>query len=109
MLLAVTEQQWMNAAIPLIVTIGMLYYAVRLLVMKDMNALQNGRDGRKRKLKDPEKYRVTAGRLLLMLAGFSAVMAVVSLFSAAAGLGIICVGVIIFMVLWRRMDGKYGE
>ena len=100
------QDQMFPLLISIMATAGLLYYAFRVLVQKDMKALYGKT---KRKYKDEEKYRVGAGRLFILLAGFSAAMGVVGLFSRTASLLVILTGVVIFMILWKRMDDRYGE
>ncbi len=93
--------------LPAIMTFGLVYFAFRALVMKDLTFLHSGKPDKK--LKDEEQFRLHAGWLLLMLAGFSAIMILLLFLAPKAAMAEMIVGALIFGFLWRRMDKKYGE
>lgn len=83
-----------------------LGYGVKLLITKDPLVIRGKKDNKV--LKDPEKYAVRGGQLLLFLAGGSLVMTIVLLFDflIAVIIGVICL--LVFSVFWKRMNDLYG-
>lgn len=94
------------AVIPLLIFVGLIYYALRLLILQDVDAIR-GRNQNK-KVKNEEMYAKTAGKLLLFLAIASLCMALLFCVSAIAAVVEICICIVIFGILWRKMDIKYG-
>lgn len=99
------EELMYGMLIPIIATVGFAIYTIRVLFLKDMRPLENGGP---HKYKDKEKYRDTAGKLLLMMTIFSAVSGVLSLYHAIASFVVIAVGMLVFIILWKRMHDHYG-
>lgn len=95
------------AIIPLLMFVVLMYYALRLLLKHDTKVIRGNNPFRK--LKNEEMYIRTAGQLMIFLAAGSLVMLVILYFNALAAVIVICIWVIVFSVLWRRMDDKYGE
>lgn len=95
-----------NAMIPLMMTLVLGYYAARLLIFHDTESITGKKGG---KLKDKEKYVTEAGKLILFLAAGSFVMAIVMYFSTHAAVVQIAVWFLIFGILWKRMNDKYGD
>lgn len=95
-----------NAMIPLMMTVVLGYYAARLLIFHDTESIT----GKKNiKFKDKEKYVAEAGKLILFLAAGSFVMAIVMCFSTHAAVAEIVIWFVIFGILWKRMNNKYGD
>lgn len=92
--------------IPLLMVVVLGYYAVRLLVLHDTEAVR-GKNGKK--LKDEEKYAKEAGKLMVFLALSSLLMAGIMYFNVMASVVQIVICVVIFGVLWKRMHEKYGD
>lgn len=92
--------------IPLLMVVVLGYYAMRLLVLHDISAIR-GKDNT-RKLKNEEMYAKGAGKLMLFLAAASLVMAVILYWSAIAAVVEICVCIVVFGILWKKMEEKYG-
>ena len=90
-----------NVMIPLMMTLVLGYYAARLLIFHDTESI-TGKDNGK-KLKDKEKYVAESGKLILFLAAGSFVMAILMYFSVHAA-----VWFVVFGILWKRMNDKYG-
>ena len=61
-----------------------------------------------KKLKDKEKYVAESGKLILFLAAGSFVMAILMYFSVHAAVVEIAVWFVVFGILWKRMNDKYG-
>ena len=82
------------------------YYGVRLLVLHDISAIR-GKD-QPGKLKDEERYAKEAGKLMLFLAAGSLIMTVLLYFQVIAAVVQIVVWIIVFGILWKKMDERYG-
>ena len=95
-----------NAMIPLMLTLVLGYYAARLLVFHDTESI-TGKKGVK--FKDKEKYSKEAGKLILFLAAGSFVMAMLMFFNTYAAVAEIVIWFVIFGILWKRMNDKYGD
>ena len=95
-----------NVMIPLMMTLVLGYYAARLLIFHDTESI-TGKDNGK-KLKDKEKYVAESGKLILFLAAGSFVMEILMYFSVHAAVVEIAVWFVIFGILWKRMNDKYG-
>lgn len=99
------ESYLSSALIPLLVTAGLIYYGIRLLVLHDVSSVR-GKD--KKKPKNEQMYASTAGKLMLFLAASSLVMAVIVYWNAVLALAEFGICVVIFAILWKNMDEKYG-
>ena len=95
-----------NVMIPLMMTLVLGYYAARLLIFHDTESI-TGKDNGK-KLKDKEKYVAESGKLILFLAAGSFVRAILMYFSVHAAVVEIAVWFVVFGILWKRMNDKYG-
>ncbi len=100
------EQYLSEAMIPLLMTVILGYYSFRLLVLHDVAAI---RGKEQKKLKNEEKYAREAGKLMLFLALGSLIMAILIHFNPVAAIAVIVLFLIVFGLLWRKMDQKYGE
>ena len=100
------DSYWSMAMIPILMLIVLAYYGARLLVLHDISAIR-GKDQTK-KLKDEERYATEAGKLMLFLAAGSLIMTVLLYFPVVAAVVQIVVGVVIFGILWKKMDERYG-
>ena len=100
------EGYWSMAMIPILMMITLAYYGVRLLVLHDISAIR-GKD-QLGKLKDEERYAKEAGKLMLFLAAGSLVMTVLLYFQVIAAVVQIVVWIIVFGILWKKMDERYG-
>lgn len=94
-----------QAGVPIIVSVLCVYYGVRLLVFKDVEAIR-GKD--KGVVRDKEKYAAAAGKLILFFAVAALGMAALVLVNVYAAVGEIVLCTIIFGVLWKRINDKYG-
>ena len=100
------EGYWSMAMIPILMMITLAYYGVRLLVLHDISAIR-GKD-QPGKLKDEERYANEAGKLMLFLAAGSLIMTVLLYFQVIAAVVQIVVWIIVFGILWKKMDERYG-
>ena len=58
--------------------------------------------------KDEERYAKEAGKLMLFLAAGSLIMTVLLYFQVIAAVVQIVVWIIVFGILWKKMDERYG-
>jgi hypothetical protein len=93
------------AGIPLLMVLVLGYYSMRLLVLHDVDAV---RGKNQKKVKNPEQYAKEAGKLMMFLAAASLVMAGLICWNTMAAIVEIIICVIIFGLLWKKMDKKYG-
>lgn len=100
------EQYLSEALIPLLMTIILGYYSFRLLILHDIEAI---RGKERKKLKNEEKYAQEAGKLMMFLAAGSLIMAILIHYNSIAAFAVIVIFLIIFGILWKKMDQKYGE
>lgn len=94
-----------QAGIPLLIFAVCVYYGVRLLVFHDVKVIR-GKD--KPPVKDEAAYAEEGGKLVLFLAAATLGMAVLTFVNVYAALAEIVVCVVIMVVLWKRMNDKYG-
>lgn len=99
------EQFLKDAFIPLLLTVAFGYYAFRLLVLKDIKAIRGKTE---KKVKNEERYVRGAGKLMVFLMLSSLVMGVITYWSSTAALAQMVVCLIIFGLLWKNMNEKYG-
>lgn len=100
------ERFMSGATIPILMFVVLGYYAVRLLVLHDIDSIRGKNSGKK--VKDEKMYAKEAGKLILFLAVGSLIMAVIMYWNTVAAFGVIFIWVIIFAILWKKMDEKYG-
>ena len=100
------ESYLSSAMIPLMMTLVLGYYAARLLIFHDTESI-TGKNGAK--FKDKEKYVTESGKLILFMAAGSFIMAIIMYFNAYVAETQIAVWFLIFGILWKRMNDKYGD
>ena len=83
-----------------------LYFAVRLLVFKDINLLI-GKSGKK--VKDPEKYTRAGGILVLIFAALTVITSFIQRVAPVGGMIVIVVCVVLLLVGWSQIEKKYGD
>lgn len=93
--------------IPLIAFAICLGYGVALLITKNPKTLKGKND--KTVYKDAEQFAIKTAWLLLMLAASALAMCVLIFYNLYAALGEVIVCFLIFTVLWRRVNTKYGQ
>lgn len=93
------------AGIPLLLFAVLVYYGVRLLVMKDVTVI---RGKHKPPVKDTAMYVKSASSLIFFLAFATLVMAFLMFINTYAALGEFIAATLIMGILWRRMEQKYG-
>lgn len=92
--------------IPVLVCGISVVYAIKLWTSCDPRCVRSKSDNRD--LKDPKAYARTAAKLLFLMAGGSLVMAGLLFINELAATIESIVVVIVFFILWKKMDGKYG-
>lgn len=97
---AILEQ----SGIPLLLFVICMYYAWRLLALKDVESI---RGKGKPPLKDPDHYAMGAGKLIVFFGLSTLVMAVLVLVNVQIALAQIIICTLIMGVLWKRMNDRY--
>ena len=101
------EESYLSTAlIPLLMTVVLAYYSFRLLFLQDVDSIY-GKN--KKKPKDKEGFAKAAGKLMVFLTLASLAMAVILYWNVTAALVEIGVAFVIFGILWKKMNEKYGE
>ena len=93
-----------QSGIPLLIGGVCLYFAYRVMMLKDYKAL---RGKGKPEPKDVDGYCADAGKLLLFFAAVSFLMGVLETVSPMAALIQSVVWVLITFVLWKKVNDKY--
>lgn len=93
------------AGIPLLLFVVLVYYGVRLWVVKDVTIV---RGKNKPPVKDELMYAKWAAALILFLAFAALIMGLLMFVDVYAALGEFIAATLIMGFLWRRMDQKYG-
>mgnify|MGYP006876753647 CR=1 FL=1 len=94
-----------QAGIPLLIFVVCIYYAIRLLVLQDVNAIR-GKD--KAPVRDEKGYAMGAGKLLLFFAAATFLMGILVFINVYAAVAEIIVCIFLMGFLWKRMNRKYG-
>ena len=97
---AIIEQ----AGIPLLLLVICVYYAIRLIVLHDSQAI---RGKHKPPVKDEEAYCKAGGNLMLFFGAATFLMAIL-VFVNVYGSGEIIICTVILGILWKRMEDQYG-
>ena len=93
--------------IPLLAFCLCLVYGLKLIITKDPEPLK-GKD-KTVLFKDGEKFAVKAGQLMLLMAAGALIMCVLLFFNSFAALIEVSVVFIIFTVLWKKANDRYGK
>ena len=81
------------------------YYAVRLLYFKDISSI---RPAGREKVRDEEGYMKYAGYLITGLGVSVLIMMLIRSLNVIAGYAWMLVAFIVFTVLWKRMNDRFG-
>lgn len=95
-----------QAGIPLLVFVVCVYYGIRLLLLHDINSIRSKNNP---PVKDEKAYAKMGGLLILFLAVITLIMAILLFISQYAAVGEVCIGTVIFGLLWKKMNAKYGS
>jgi hypothetical protein len=93
------------AGIPLLLFVILMYYGMRLWIMKDVGAIR-GKNAAP--LRDPEGYAVAAGQLMVFFAIATFVMILLLLWNVYVAVAEIIICTIILVVLWSRMHRRFS-
>ncbi len=104
--MSLTEEIVSQLAIPALLAVFMIYYAVKLLVFKDADCI---RPAGKKPLTDKEGYAKEAGLLVMAFGICSAVMAVIMLVSAELGLMFIMLAMVLVFLRFKKIEEKYTK
>lgn len=94
------------AGMPLLVFVVCVYYGIRLLLLHDIASIRNKN---KPPVRDEKAYAKMSGILILFLAAVTLLMAALLFVSTYAAVGEVIVGTIIFGVMWKKVDVRYGS
>ena len=93
-----------QAGIPILIGMVCLYFAYRVLILKDIKAIR-GKD--KPEPEDKEGYCRDIGRLLVFFGLGSFLMGILEMVHPMAALIQTVVWVVVTFILWKRVDSKY--
>ena len=98
------ERIGQEMGLPLLFTAILLYYAVKLLVFKDVESIRpKGRPP----VRDQEAYSKEAGILILIFAGISLLSSILMIVHPLLGIGLIVLGTLVMAVRFRTLEEKY--
>ncbi|MDD3369757.1 MAG: hypothetical protein PHP50_12905 [Lachnospiraceae bacterium] len=99
------NQFFQLAGIPILGFVVCVYYGIRLVIMQDVNAV---RGKFKEPVKDEKGYSKEGGRLIIGLGAAFLLMGMLLFVNVTAAVIQIAVCTVIFGVLWKKMNDKYG-
>ena len=94
------------AGIPILTAAACIYFAIKLLVFKDTDAIRGNMN---RSLKNKDAYARYAGLLLLIFGICSLIMAGLLFVNIKAALIQIGISFVITALLWRKVEEEYGS
>lgn len=94
-----------QAGIPLILFVICMYYGIRLMVLEDVDAVRGKNN---EPVKNKAAYAKAGGRLLLFFGAATLVMAILLFVNLYVAVGEIVFCALVFGVLWKKMNDKYG-
>lgn len=94
-----------QAGLPLIMFFFCIYYGIRLFNGDTIWVLR-GKNGKP--LKDEKEYASQGSRLMFFYGGVSLVMSILMFVNVLAAVAECIIGTVIFGVLWKRMNDRYG-
>lgn len=94
-----------QAGIPLLLFVICMYYGFKLVILQDVSAI---RGKNKEPVKDEKAYAKNGGVLIIFFGVATLVMALLLFVNLYVALAQIIVCTILFGVLWKRMNDKYG-
>ncbi|MCR4739390.1 MAG: hypothetical protein K5886_03910 [Lachnospiraceae bacterium] len=93
--------------IPLLAFALCLLYGLKLIITKDPSPLKGKNDTAV--FKDGPMFALRAGQLMLLMAAGALIMCVLVFFSELAALIEVSAVFILFTVLWKKANDKYGK
>ena len=94
-----------QAGIALLLVVICVYYAIRLIVLHDSQAI---RGKNKPPVKDEEAYCKAGGKLLLFFGAATFLMAILVFVNVYVAVAEIIICTVILGILWKRMEDQYG-
>ena len=94
-----------QAGIPLLLLVICVYYAIRLIVLHDSQAI---RGKNKPPVKAEEAYCKAGGKLLLFFGAATFLMAILVFVNVYVAVAEIIICTVILGILWKRMEDQYG-
>lgn len=92
------------AGIPAMIAVICLFFGIRIMMTKDVSYIM----GKHVVTKEPEKFCMAAGKLLIFFAAVNALMGALLFVNTYLAIGEIFIGTVVLGVLWMRMNKKYG-
>ncbi len=94
-----------QAGIPLLLFVICMYYGLKLMILQDVSTI---RGKNKEPVKDEKAYAKKGGALILFFGFATLAMTFLLFVDLYVALAQIIICTIIFGVLWKKMDDKYG-
>ena len=94
-----------QAGIPLLLFVICMYYGLKLMILQDVSTI---RGKNKEPVKDEKAYAKKGGALILFFGFATLVMTFLLFVNLYVALAQIVICTIIFGVLWKKMNDKYG-
>ena len=94
-----------QAGIPLLLFVICMYYGLKLMILQDVSTI---RGKNKEPVKDEKAYAKKGGALILFFGFATLVMTFLIFVDLYVALAQIVICTIIFGVLWKKMNDKYG-
>ncbi len=102
-----TFQDFLNTAgIPLIIFAVLLYFGCKMLIMGDAYCVRGKNKG---PLKDEARYAKEGGMLLIAFGIAALIMGILLMFNVMAAVLFIITATVLFAVMWKRLEDRYGE
>ena len=94
-----------QAGIPLLLFVICMYYGLKLLILQDVSTI---RGKNKEPVKNEKEYAKHGGALIIFFGLATLVMTFLLFWNLYAALAEIIICTIIFGVLWKKMNDKFG-
>jgi len=96
-----------QAGIPFLVALASLYYAYRLLFLKEIDAIR-GKDKKRLSQEERNEYAKKAGLALIFFAIGAVLMGVIVIFNTTAGFIEMIIWIAISFYIWKRISDQYS-
>ncbi len=96
-----------QAGIPFLAALASFYYAYRLLILKDIEAIR-GKDKKRLSQEERNGYAYKAGLGLIFFAVGAILMGVVLLFNVTAGIVLMVVWIAVTFFIFKRISEQYS-
>lgn len=94
-----------QAGIPILLFIICMYYGLKLIILQDVSTI---RGKSKEPVKNPKEYTKWGGALIIAFGVATLVMTFLLFVNVYVALAQIVICTIIFGILWKKMNDKYG-